>query len=109
MGYLLLAGAILAEVIGTLSLKASNGFTRIGPAALVVIGYGCAFVLMSLTLRHLPLGFVYATWAGLGIVLVALAGAVLWRETIDGPAVIGMALIIGGIAVMQLWSNSSGH
>ncbi len=109
MGYLYLAGAILAEVIGTLSLKASHGFTRIGPICLIVIGYSCAFVLMSLTLRHLPLGFVYAVWAGLGIVLVALAGVVIWGETIDAPAVLGMALIIGGVAVMQLWSKSAGH
>jgi small multidrug resistance pump len=109
MGYLYLAGAILTEVIGTLSLKASHGFTRIGPVCLVVIGYACAFVLMSLALRHLPLGFVYAVWAGLGIVLVALAGAAIWGETIDGPAILGMALIICGVAVMQLWSKSAGH
>jgi small multidrug resistance pump len=108
MGYLYLAGAILAEVIGTLSLKASNGFTRIGPICLVVAGYACAFVLMSLTLRHLPLGFVYAVWAGLGIVLVALAGAVIWGEVIDGPAVLGMALIIGGVVILNVFSRTSG-
>ena len=109
MPYILLLGAILAEVVGTTALKASDGFTRLGPALLVVVGYGIAFFLMSLTLRSLSVGFVYAVWSGLGIVLVATAGAVLFGEKVDLPGALGLALIVAGVVVLQVFSRMSGH
>lgn len=101
-------GAILAEVIGTTALKASNGFTRLGPVLLVVAGYGLAFFLMSLTLRSLSVGFVYAVWSGVGIVLVTAAGAVLFGEKVDLPGALGMALIVAGVVVLNVFSRMSG-
>lgn len=109
MPYILLLGAILAEVVGTTALKASDGFTRLGPALLVVVGYGIAFFLMSLTLRSLSVGFVYAVWSGLGIVLVATAGAVLFGEKVDLPGALGLALIVAGVVVLQVFSRMAGH
>lgn len=105
MHFVYLAIAIVAEVIGTTALKASAGFTQLFPTVLVFVGYSLAFFFMSLVLRTLPLGVTYAIWAGLGIVLVTLVGAVLYGQTPDLPALIGMALIIAGIAIMNLFSR----
>ncbi|QBC32734.1 multidrug efflux SMR transporter [Pandoraea sp. XY-2] len=109
MAYLYLLVAIVAEVIATSALKASEGFTRVGPVALVVVGYGVAFYMLSLTLRTIPVGVAYAMWSGLGIVLISIAARVLFGQKLDAPAVIGMALIIAGVLVMNLWSKSSAH
>lgn len=100
--WLLLAGAIVAEVVGTTALKASEGFTRLGPSAIVVLGYVLAFYLLSLTLRSIPVGVAYAIWSGLGTVLIALAGWWLFGQRLDSPALIGMALIVAGVLVMNL-------
>ncbi len=100
-----LALAIAAEVAATSALKASAGFTRLWPSLVVVAGYGAAFWLLTLVLRELPLGVTYAVWSGLGIVLLALVGFVVYRETPDWPAVIGMALIIAGVVVIRLFSK----
>lgn len=100
--WLLLAGAIVAEVLGTTALKASEGFTRLGPSAIVVLGYALAFYLLSLTLRSIPVGVAYAIWSGLGTVLIALAGWWLFGQRLDSPALIGMALIVAGVLVMNL-------
>ena len=84
--WLLLGTAIVAEVIGTSALKASAGFTRLGPSLVVVAGYGVAFYLLSLTLRHIPVGVAYAVWSGLGIVLIAAVGWLFYGQRLDAPA-----------------------
>jgi small multidrug resistance pump len=94
--------AILAEVIATTALKASEGFTRPLPSLLVVVGYGVAFYCLSLTMRSIPLGIVYALWSGLGLLLITLAGWLLWGQRLDGPALLGMGLIIAGVTVINL-------
>lgn len=107
--WLYLGTAIVAEVIGTSALKASDGFTRLWPSLLVVAGYACAFYFLALTLRTIPVGVAYAIWAGLGIVLIALIGVVWFGQKLDAPAVIGMGLIIAGVVVMNVFSKSVPH
>lgn len=109
MSYLYLALAIVAEVIATSALKASEGFSRFWPSLLVVAGYLTAFYLLALVLRSVPVGIAYALWAGLGIVLVALVGIVVYGEKPDFPAVLGMAMIVGGVAIIQLFSSVASH
>jgi small multidrug resistance pump len=109
MNYLWLAGAILSEVIATSSLKASAGFTRPLPSVVVVVGYGAAFYFLSQTLKTIPVGVAYAIWSGLGTVLIALVGLVLYKQTLDRAAMLGMALIIAGVLVMNLFSKSAAH
>lgn len=101
--------AIIAEVIATSALKASDGFTQWLPSLLVIVGYGLAFYFLALTLRSIPVGVAYAIWSGLGIVLVSVIALVLYGQKPDLPAVIGMALIITGVVVMQLFSRTAGH
>lgn len=107
--YAALGLAIVAEVIATSALKASAGFTRLGPSVVVVLGYGTAFYCLSLTLQSLSVGVAYAIWSGLGIVLVTVAAYVLYRQSVDLPALIGMALIVAGVAVIQLFSKTAVH
>jgi multidrug transporter EmrE-like cation transporter len=107
--WLLLALAIVAEVIATTSLKASDGFTRALPSVIVVLGYGVSFYCLSLVLRHIPVGVTYAVWSGLGIVLITMAAFVLYGQRIDGPGLLGMGLIIAGVLVLHLWSRASVH
>lgn len=109
MHYFYLALAILCEVAATSALKAAEGFTRPLPSAVVVVGYGAAFFLLSLTLKTLPMGMVYAIWSGAGIVLISLVGWLWYRQPLDLPTVVGMALIICGVAVLHLFSRASGH
>jgi small multidrug resistance pump len=109
MAYLYLSIAILAEVAATSALKASAEFTRLIPSLIVVVGYSVAFYFMALVLRTIPVGITYAIWCGLGIVLVAIAGAVLYKQIPDIPAIIGMALIIAGVAVINVFSRTVGH
>ncbi len=106
MTYLYLFIAILAEVLATSALKSAEGFTKLGPSILVVVGYGAAFYLLSLVLRHMTVGIAYAIWSGVGIVLVALVGLVIFREMPDTPAIIGMAMIIAGVAIIHTFSNT---
>ncbi|NAW33459.1 EamA family transporter [Halomonas alimentaria] len=109
MAFVYLALAIVAEVVGTTALKASEGFTKLWPSVTVVVGYALAFYLLALVLRTIPVGIAYAIWAGLGIVLVTVAGVVLYGEKPDLPALLGIAMIIGGVAVIQLFSSVSAH
>jgi small multidrug resistance pump len=109
VGYLYLTIAIIAEVIGTNALKASDGFTKPVPGIIVVVGYGAAFYFLSLVLKSIPVGIAYAIWAGMGIVLVAIAGAVVFRQVPDLPAIIGMILIIAGVVVINLFSKTVSH
>lgn len=107
MHWIYLAIAIVAEVIATSCLKPSEGFTRLWPSVAVVTGYGLAFFFLSLTLRTLPVGVTYAVWSGVGIVLVATVGWLAFGQRLDVPAVIGMAMIIGGVAVLNLFSATT--
>ncbi|MGH1536539.1 MAG: DMT family transporter [Gammaproteobacteria bacterium] len=109
MGYWYLAGAIIAEVIATNALKASEEFTKLIPSCVVVVGYIVAFYLLSLVLRTIPVGIAYAIWAGLGIVLVGIVAAVWFKQFPDLPAVIGMVLIILGVVVINVFSKSGIH
>jgi len=105
MPYVYLTLAIVTEVLGTSALKASNGFTQLAPSVIVVIGYTFSFVFLSLALKHLALGFSYAIWCGMGIVLVAIVGVVYYNEKLDTAAIVGMGLIIAGIVVLNVLSN----
>ena len=109
MAYFYLALAIVAEVAATSALKASEEFTRLWPSLIVVVGYGMAFYLLTLVLRSIPVGVTYAIWAGVGIVLVAVVSAIVYRQIPDLPAIIGMALIIAGVVVINVFSKTSGH
>lgn len=103
--YFYLAVAIVSEVIATSALKASQGFSRPLPLLVVVAGYGLAFYCLSLTLRAIPLGVAYAVWSGVGIALITLVGWVVYRQALDIGAIIGIALIICGVVVLQLFSK----
>ena len=107
--YLYLIAAIIAETIGTTALQASHQFTRLGPSLLVIVAYGFSFFMLGLTLKFMPVGLVYAIWAGLGIVLIAFIGWVMFGQRLDLPAIIGIGLIIAGVLVIHLFSTSSGH
>lgn len=108
-GYAWLAIAIVAEVIATSALRASEGFTRLWPTLVVAAGYGTAFYCLSLTLKSMPVGIVYAIWSGAGIVLITLVAIVLYRQIPDWPAVLGLALIIAGVVVLNLFSKMQAH
>lgn len=107
--WLLLAIAILAEVIGTSALKASAGFSKLVPSVVVVAGYGTAFYFLSLTLRHIPIGIAYAVWSGAGTVLIALIGVIAYRQKLDPAAILGISLIVAGVLVLNLFSKSGAH
>lgn len=106
-GYLFLA--IIFEVLGTSFLVKSEQFTRLVPTLLTAILYVCSFYFLTLTLKTIPLGIAYAIWGGVGIVLVAIIGVVLFRQSIDIPAIIGIALIISGVIVINVFSKTVGH
>ena len=108
-GYTSLALAIVAEVVATSALQASAGFTRLWSSVLVVLGYGVAFYCLSITLKTVPMGVAYALWSGLGIVLITASGWVLYRQRVDTAALLGMALIVAGVAVIQLFSKTTAH
>lgn len=107
--YLLLLLAILAEVIATSALKASESFTRLLPSVVVVAGYGIAFTCLSMTLRTVPLGVAYAIWSGVGTALVAVVGWLVYKQQLDLPAVAGIGLIIAGTLVLNLFSKVAAH
>lgn len=109
MTYLYLIMAIVLEVIGTSALQASEQFTRPKPLILTAIGYAASFYFLSLALRTLPVGIAYAVWSGLGIVLIALVGLVWFDQKLDAPAVAGLALIVAGVGVINLFSSSVSH
>ncbi len=107
MHWLHLTIAIVAEVIATSALKAAAGFTRPLPSLVVVAGYGLAFYFLSLTLRVIPMGVAYAVWSAVGIALVSLIGWLVYDQRLDAPALLGMGLIIAGVAVIQLFSRTA--
>jgi small multidrug resistance pump len=107
--WLYLGIAIISETIATSALKSSEGFSRLVPSILVVVGYAIAFYFLSLTLRTIPVGIAYAVWSGAGILLITLVGWLVFGQKLDPPAVIGMALIIAGVVVMNVFSKASAH
>ena len=109
MGYWYLAIAIVSEVIATLALKASDGFSQLFYSAICVIGYVAAFYFLSLVLKTVPVGIAYAVWAGMGIILVAAISAIIYKQVPDLPAIIGMGLILAGVAIMNLYSKTAAH
>jgi len=109
MKWVYLVVAVAGEVIATSALKSSAGFTKLGPSAIVVAGYGVAFYFLSLTLDVIPVGISYALWSGIGIVLISLIGWILFGQRLDLPAMVGIGLIVAGVAVINLSSESSSH
>ena len=109
MAYLFLFLAIVSEVIGTTALTASNQFTRLWPSLLTAAGYGLGFYFFSFALKSIPVGVAYAIWGGVGIVLVTLIGYFYFRQRLDLPALFGIALIVVGVLVMQLFSKTLSH
>ena len=106
MPFAYLALAILAEVVGTSALKASNGFTLWGPSTVVVVAYSVSFYFLSLALRTIPVGVAYAIWSGVGIVLISAIGWIAFRQRLDAAALAGIGLIIAGVAVIHLFSSA---
>jgi small multidrug resistance pump len=109
MHWFFLGAAILFETIGTTALQASQQFSRLGPSIVVVIAYGVSFYLLALVLRYIPVGVAYAVWSGLGICFIAAIGYFVFGQRLDLPAVIGILMIITGILVINLFSNSAMH
>jgi len=109
MPYLYPALAIVSEVTATTALPSSQGFTRPLPSTIVALGYGAAFYFLSLCLRHMSVGIAYAIWAGAGIVLIAILGLLVHGQRLDAAAVVGLALIIAGVVVINAWSDMQLH
>ena len=109
MTYIYFAVAIVSEVVATSALKASEQFTKLTPSLIVIIGYGISFYLVTLVIRTIPVGITYAIWSGVGIVLVAVVGAILYKQIPDMPAAIGMGLIIAGVVIINVYSKTFVH
>ena len=109
MNYAYLALAILAEVVATSCLKWSEGFTKLWPSVVTVVGYGVAFYFLSLTLRTIPTGIAYAIWSGVGVVLIVTVAWLFQGQKLDAPAIVGIGLIVAGVAVMNLFSKAMVH
>lgn len=109
MTYLYLMMAVAFEVIGTAALQASEQFTRPKPLVLTAIGYAAAFYFLSLVLRSMPVGVAYAIWSGLGVVLITLVGLIWFGQKLDIPAIAGLALIVAGVATINLFSKTVAH
>lgn len=109
MSWLLLAIAITAEIIATSALKASDGFTRLYPSLITIVGYVISFYCLALTLRVIPVGVVYAIWSGVGIVAISIIGYLVFRQVLDGAAMAGIGLIVAGVLVINVFSSSVRH
>lgn len=107
--YLLLFSAIICETIGTAFLKQSDGLSRLWPSLVTVAAYGLSFYFLAIVLKYIPMGIAYAIWSGVGIVLIGLIGYFVFRQPLDFPAILGMGLIIAGVAVINLFSRSLTH
>lgn len=104
-----LLGAIGFEVVGTTLLQKSEQFSRLWPTLGMAACYLAAFYLLSLALRQMPVGIAYAIWSGLGVVLISVIGAVVFRQRLDLPAIVGLAMIVGGVVVINMFSRTVGH
>ena len=109
MNYLYLGIAIIMEIIATSSLKASEGFTKLAPSAISLIGYAIAFYCLSLTLRTIPVGIAYAIWSGVGIAVIALIGWLVFRQPLDLPGIIGITFILVGVIILNVFSKTASH
>lgn len=109
MKWVLLGMAIVAEVIATSFLRASDGFTKAVPSAVVVAGYTLAIYLLSLTLREIPVGIAYAIWSGVGVLLIALIGWLVLDQSLDSAAIVGMGFIVVGVVIINLFSAAATH
>jgi small multidrug resistance pump len=109
MQWIYLTVAIVSEVIATSALKAVHGFTRPLPSLLVVVGYASAFCFLSLTLRTIPLGVSYAIWSGVGIALISLIGWLIYNQSLDSAGLVGIALIVAGVVVLNVFSKAVPH
>lgn len=109
MTYFYLAAAIMFEVVATTALKQTDGFTRLWPSLVTIGGYALAFYFLSLPLRVLPVGIIYALWSGVGIVFITAIGWVWFRQTLDLAAIIGILLIVAGVLVLNLFSRTLAH
>ena len=107
--YIYLATAIVAEVIATSALKSSEGFSKLLPSIVVVAGYGTAFYFLSLTLRTMPIGIVYAVWSGVGVALISVIGWLVFNQSMDLAAIIGITLIVLGVVILNVFSKVSAH
>ena len=107
--YLFLIVAIAAETVGTSALQASQQFSKLWPTVLFVVAYAVSFYLLGHTLKYIPVGIAYAIWSGLGIVLITLIGYVVFSQSLDLAAILGLALIIAGVLVIHLFSTSTSH
>ena len=99
--WVLLVAAIATEVVGTLALRGSNGFTQLVPSLITVVGYVASFVLLAIVLKSLPVGIVYAIWSAIGIALVAVLGKLIFGDPVPPLAMAGMVLIVGGVALVS--------
>ena len=104
--WIYLSIAIVAEVVGTSFLKSAEGFTRLLPSLIVVVSYVVAFFFLGLALKTLPVGIAYAIWAGVGVALIALVGYAFLGQRLDAPAILGMALIVAGVVVINVFSRT---
>jgi multidrug transporter EmrE-like cation transporter len=107
--WLFLGIAILSEVIATSALKASDGFSKTTPSMIVLVGYGLAFYFLSLTLKTIPVGVAYAVWSGVGIIGVSIIGLLVFKQKLDFPALLGIAFILIGVLIMNVFSKSVAH
>ena len=108
-GYAWLGLAIVAEVIATTALKASDSFSKLSPSLITIAGYGFAFWCLSHSMKTVPVGVGYAIWSGVGIVLITAIAWVLFKQKLDPPAMIGMGMILAGVVVINVFSKSAGH
>jgi small multidrug resistance pump len=109
LNYVYLVVAVVFEVIATTALKRTEGFIRLAPSLVSIGGYALAFYFLSLPLRTMPVGIVYALWCGAGIVFITAIGWVWFKQVLDPPALAGMALIMAGVIVINLWSKTVVH
>jgi small multidrug resistance pump len=107
--WLFLFIAIVSETIATSTLKSSEGFSRLWPSLITVVGYLAAFYFLAQTLRSIPVGIAYAIWSGVGVVLITLVGWLVYGQKLDTPALIGIGLIVSGVIVMNVFSSSTGN
>ena len=106
LAYLFLSIAIISEIIGTMALKSSDGFKRFWPSLIVIFGYGLAAYMLSLVLRTIPVGIAYAIWAGVGIIMTSIAAFIIHKQKLDIPAISGMTLIIIGVVIINIFSDT---
>lgn len=108
MSWFYLGLAIVAEVIATTALKATASFSKLWPSVITMVGYAVAFYFLSLTLRHIPVGIAYAVWSGVGIVAISLIGWLWFAQRLNGAALLGIALIVIGVLILNIFGKSTG-